>query len=69
MATKKTKGKVAAKTASSLPKLEVVVRFRDKYDLSILYEQGTILELSEDERIKDLLDRGLVKQVEEICQK
>lgn len=68
MATKR-KGKSAGKAAASLPKLEVIKRFRDKYNLEVIFEVGEKLEFDDEERVKDLIDRGLVKPVEEICQK
>lgn len=43
-------------------KVNVVKKFKDKKNPDIIYLKGDILEVKNDERLKDLCDRGLCKE-------
>lgn len=46
-------------------KVKVIETFLDKFDNSILYTQGMILEWDDADRIKDCEKRGLIECIEE----
>lgn len=43
-------------------KVKVLNTFRDKYDHVTMHNSGTILEVNDEARVKDLISRGLVKE-------
>ena len=44
-------------------KIKVITPFIDKYDNSIRYEPGTVIDIDDKERAADLIARGLGKKV------
>ncbi|MBQ7413825.1 MAG: hypothetical protein IJV09_00125 [Prevotella sp.] len=45
-----------------MAKLTVLTKFRDKNDHKTVYKAGKILEIGNEARAKDLVDRGLCKE-------
>ena len=43
-------------------KVKVLNTFRDKNDHVTTYNSGTIMEVNDEARVKDLISRGLVKE-------
>ena len=46
-------------------KLEVSIAFHDKFDTSIEYKEGQVVEFDDIDRVNDLVHRGLCKIVDE----
>lgn len=46
-------------------KLKVVKGFRDKFDHSVRYQPGTVIDIEDEARAKDIVARGLGKAVNE----